>query len=161
MSDATQYLTLGLAQEVFGIDIGHVHEILDMRPISALPHAPDFLLGMIDVRGTGYPVIDLRLKLGFERVESTSSTRIIILHVPVKGRITGIGVVADRVFEVTTVDDDKLEPAPDVGGQWKTSYIAGIGRKASAFVVIFNLERLLAFEAVEPLVNPASDAVAA
>ncbi len=146
MSDITQYLTLGLDQEVFGIDIRHVHEILDMRPISGLPQAPDFLLGMIDVRGTGYPVVDLRLKLGMPRVEPTPSTRIIILHVPIAGRVTGVGFVADRVFEVTGVDDNRLEPAPDVGGRWRASYIAGIGRKREAFVVIVDLARLMEFD---------------
>ena len=97
MSNSIQYLTLGLDQETFGIDIQHVREILDMGPISALPHAPDFLLGMIDVRGSGYPVVDLRLKLGLPRAEQTAATRIIILDVPVHGRRTGVGFVADRV----------------------------------------------------------------
>lgn len=146
MSDITQYLTLGLDREVFGIDIRHVHEILDMRPISGLPQAPDFLLGMIDVRGTGYPVVDLRLKLGLPRIEPTPFTRIIILHVPIAGRVTGVGFVADRVFEVTGVDDNRLEPAPDVGGRWRSSYIAGIGRKQDTFVVVVDLARLMQFD---------------
>ena len=144
--DTAQYLTLGLEREVFGIDIQHVHEILDMRPISKLPQAPDFLLGMIDVRGTGYPVVDLRLKLGLPRVDPTPMTRIIILNLPVEGRRTGVGFVADRVFEVTNIDDNVIEPAPEVGGRWRSTYIAGIVRKGSAFVVIFDLERLMSAE---------------
>jgi purine-binding chemotaxis protein CheW len=144
MSDLTQYLTLGLDQEVFGIDIRHVHEILDMQPIAALPHAPPFLLGMTDVRGTGTPVVDLRVKLGLPRVPVTPATRIIILHVPVKGRTTEVGFVADRVFEVTTLDGDRLDAPPDVGGRWQSSTIAGIGRKGGGFVVVFDLERLMA-----------------
>ena len=89
MADTAQYLTLGLDQELFGIDIRNVREILDMRPISKLPHAPDFLLGMIDVRGAGYPIVDLRTKLGLPRAEPTEATRIIILDVPVNGRTMG------------------------------------------------------------------------
>ncbi len=143
MSNSTQYLTLGLDQETFGIDIRHVREILDMGPISALPHAPDFLLGMIDVRGSGYPVVDLRLKLGLPRAQQTPATRIIILDVPVNGRRTGVGFVADRVFEVTGLDKGELEPAPEVGGRWQSNYIGGIGRKGSTFVVIFDLDHLM------------------
>ncbi len=143
MSNSTQYLTLGLDQEVFGIDIRHVREILDMGPISALPHAPDFLLGMIDVRGSGYPVVDLRLKLGLPRAEQTAATRIIILDVTANGRRTGVGFVADRVFEVTGLDKGELEPAPEVGGRWQSNYIGGIGRKGSTFVVIFDLDHLM------------------
>jgi purine-binding chemotaxis protein CheW len=143
MADTAQYLTLGLDQELFGIDIRNVREILDMRPVSKLPHAPPFLLGMIDVRGTGYPIVDLRTKLGLERIEPTEATRIIILDVPVKGRTLGVGFVADRVFEVTGLDADHIEDAPDVGGRWQSRYIAGIGRKGEAFIVVFDLERLM------------------
>ena len=114
-----------------------------MGPISALPHAPDFLLGMIDVRGSGYPVVDLRLKLGLPRAEQTATTRIIILDVVVNGRRTGVGFVADRVFEVTSLDKRELEPAPAVGGRWHSNYIKGIGRKGAAFVVIFDLDHLM------------------
>jgi purine-binding chemotaxis protein CheW len=143
MADTAQYLTLGIDQELFGIDIRNVREILDMRPIANLPHAPDFMLGMIDVRGTGYPVIDLRTKLGLARTDATEATRIIILDVPLKGRTLGVGFVADRVFEVTGLDADQIEAAPDVGGRWQSHYIAGIGRKGDAFVVVFDLERLM------------------
>jgi len=143
MADTPQYLTLGLDRELFGIDIAHVREILDMRPISKLPHAPDFLLGMIDVRGTGYPIVDLRSKLGLPRIAATEATRIIILEVPVNGTMRGIGFVADRVFEVARLDTQETEAAPDVGGRWQSDYIAGIGRKGDAFVVVFDLERLM------------------
>lgn len=144
MSDSTQYLTLGLGEETFGIDIRHVHEILDMKPISALPQAPDFLLGMIDVRGCGYPVIDLRRRLGMTPVQATPTTRIILLNVPLETRIVAAGFVADRVFEVTGIDGDHLEPPPDVGGSWKSNYVVGIGRKGAAFVVVLDLASLMA-----------------
>lgn len=143
MADHAQYLTLGLDREVFGIDIRNVREILDMRPISRLPHAPPFLVGIIDVRGTSYPIVDLRTKLGLPAVPATPATRIIILDVSIKGRTTGVGFVADCVFEVTGLDDDALAAAPDVGGDWQSTYIAGIGRKEDGFVVVFDLERLM------------------
>ncbi len=143
MADTAQYLTLGIDRELFGIDIRNVREILDMRPISSLPHAPAFLLGMIDVRGTGYPIVDLRTKFGLPRIPATEATRIIILDVPLKGRTLGVGFVADRVFEVTGLDGDQTEAAPDVGGRWQSNYIAGIGRKGEAFIVILDLERLM------------------
>ena len=71
MAATSQYLTLGLAGETFGISIRNVREILDMRPISRLPHAPNFLLGMIDVRGRRYPIVDLRTKRGLPSVAAT------------------------------------------------------------------------------------------
>ena len=144
MAEMAQYLTLGLAGETFGISIRNVREILDMRPISRLPHAPHFLLGIIDVRGNGYPIVDLRLKLDLPSVATTEATRIIILDVPMNDRLVGVGFVADCVFEVTDIDENGIEPVPSVGGRWQSDYIAGIGRKGDKFVIIFDLARLMA-----------------
>ncbi|MEH2511191.1 purine-binding chemotaxis protein CheW [Nitrobacteraceae bacterium AZCC 1564] len=144
MAETAQYLTLGLAGETFGIPIRNVREILDMRPISKLPHAPEFLLGMIDVRGSGYPIVDLRTKLDLPAVPATEATRIIILDVPLEDRLVGVGFVADCVFEVTDIDESRIEPPPSVGGRWKSDYLAGIGRKGDKFVMIFDLARLMA-----------------
>ena len=146
MAETAQYLTLGLDGETFGISIRNVREILDMRPISRLPHAPHFMLGMIDVRGSGYPIVDLRLKLDLPSVPATDATRIIILDVPVGDKVVGVGFVADCVHEVTDIDESSMEEVPSVGGRWKSDYIAGIGRKADKFVIIFDLKRLMAHE---------------
>lgn len=159
MTDATPFLTLGLADELFGIDIRQVREILDVRPIAKLPHAPDFLLGMIDVRGAGYPVVDLRTKLGLPRAEPTPATRIIILDIPVNGRVQGVGFMADRVLEVATLDEASMMAAPEVGGRWRSTYIASIARRGDAFVIIFDLQRLMAGEELAFL--PSDDARAA
>jgi purine-binding chemotaxis protein CheW len=143
MAELAQYLTLGLADETFGISIRNVREILDIRPISRLPHAPDFLVGMIDVRGSGYPIVDLRTKLGLPRVPATEATRIIILDVPMEDRLVGVGFIADCVFEVADIDESRIEPPPSVGGRWKSDYLAGVGRKGDKFVIIFDLRRLM------------------
>src|SRR3569833_501408 len=146
MAATSQYLTLGLAGETFGISIRNVREILDMRPIARLPHAPHFLLGMIDVRGSGYPIVDLRLKLDLPSVPATDATRIIILDVPIGDKVVGVGFVADCVYEVTDVDEASMETVPEVGGRWQSEYIASIGRKGYKFVIIFDLKRLMAHE---------------
>lgn len=143
MAEMTQYLTLGLDGETFGIGIRNVREILDMRPISKLPHAPNFLLGMIDVRGSSYPIVDLRIKLDLPAVPATEATRIIILDVPMENRFVGVGFVADCVFEVTGIDESQIEPPPTVGGRWKSDYLAGIGKKGDSFVIIFDLAKLM------------------
>src|ERR1700754_3612887 len=158
MAATSQYLTLGLAGETFGIAIRNVREILDMRPISRLPHAPDFLLGMIDVRGSGYPIVDLRTKLGLPSVAATEATRIIILDVPMKDRLVGVGFVADCVFEVTDIDEQAIEPIPEVGGKWQSDYAAGIGRKGGKVVVIFDLAKLMANDELPEQKGAAADA---
>jgi purine-binding chemotaxis protein CheW len=159
MAETAQYLTLGLDGETFGIGIKNVREILDMRPISKIPHAPNFLLGMIDVRGSSYPIVDLRTKLDLPSVPATEATRIIILDVPMQGRFVGVGFVADCVFEVTGIDESQIEPAPSVGGRWKSDYLAGIGRRGDGgFVIIFDLAKLMASseEVVDAVAAPAA-----
>ncbi|WP_407158162.1 chemotaxis protein CheW [Bradyrhizobium sp. STM 3557] len=161
MAAISQYLTLGLAGETFGISIRNVREILDMRPISRLPHAPHFLLGMIDVRGTGYPIVDLRLKLDLPSVPSTDATRIIILDVPIEDRVVGVGFVADCVFEVTDIDESTTEPVPSVGGRWRSDYIARIGRKGEKFIIIFDLAKLMSDSEFASAGQPELDAASA
>jgi purine-binding chemotaxis protein CheW len=160
MAETTQYLTLGLDGETFGIGIRNVREILDMRPISKLPHAPNFLLGMIDVRGSSYPIVDLRIKLDLPAVPATEATRIIILDVPMGNRFVGVGFVAYCVFEVTGIDESQIEPPPTVGGRWKSDYLAGIGKKGDGFVIIFDLAKLMTSSQLAEGEAPATSAAA-
>jgi purine-binding chemotaxis protein CheW len=142
MAERAQYVTLGVADELFAAPVEKVQEILDMRPIARLPQAPDSLLGMIDVRGQGIPVVDLRLTLGLSAAPDTENTRIIVLALGHDADLR-LGLRADRVFEVTILDDDALDPPPAVGGAWLGHCIAGIGRRNGRFVTVLDLERLL------------------
>ena len=144
MAERAQYVTLGVADELFAAPVEKVQEILDMRPIARLPQAPETLLGMIDVRGQGIPVVDLRLTLGLPAAPDNENTRIIVLALA--GRDGGdlrLGLRADRVFEVTLLDDDSLDPPPAISGDWSGHCIAGIGRRNGRFVTVLDLERLL------------------
>lgn len=149
MAERAQYVTLGVAEELFAAPVGKVQEILDMRPIARLPQAPETLLGMIDVRGQGIPVVDLRLTLGLPAAPDNENTRIIVLAIAGEdGGELRLGLRADRVFEVTILDEDELDPPPAVSGAWSGRCIAGIGRRNGRFVTVLDLERLLgSFEA--------------
>lgn len=142
--DGRQYVTLGIDGEVFAVAVEQVEEILDLRPISHVPNAPACLLGMIDMRGRTVPVIDLRVKLGLPPAPPTPQTRIVVLDVTAGGRSLGLGLVADRVFEVAELDGGTLEAPPDIGLRWRSDYIRGVGRRGSALVIVLDLERLIA-----------------
>jgi len=142
MADLIQYVTLGISKELLAVPVDLVREILEMRPIARLPQAPSHLLGMIDVRGTGVPVIDLRLKLGFEPTADTENTRIVVLNVVVGGNDTMFGLKTDRVFEVTVLDEETLGRPPEIGTKWRSGFIAGIGRRNGAFVTVLDLGTL-------------------
>lgn len=139
----TQYVTLGLGAEVFAVPVEFVREILDYRQPFAIPEGPAYLLGLTDVRGRGTATIDLRAKLGLPTILPGPSTRILVLDIPLEGRLLSLGLVADRVIEVVSVAADQIEPAPDIGVAWRSDYIAGVVRRDDGFVVLFELAKLL------------------
>jgi purine-binding chemotaxis protein CheW len=146
-SHDAQFVTLGIDREVFAVPVDAVLEILDMRPMFRIPEAPSYLAGLIDVRGRGVPVIDLRLKLGLPAQAANEMTRILVLEFPLRNPEGGeqklvLGLVADRVIEVITLDKREIQPAPAIGLQWRSDYISGVGRRDDNFVIIFELARL-------------------
>jgi purine-binding chemotaxis protein CheW len=138
-----QYVTLGVAGELFAAPVEKVQEILEMQPVARLPQAPPNLLGMTDVRGEGIPVLDLRVTLGLPEAEDTENTRIVVLNVNGATRPMTLGLRTDRVFEVTVLDADEPDPPPSVSGTWKAQTVAGIGRRNGQFVTVLDLDRLL------------------
>ena len=147
MASASQYVTLGVAGDLFAAPVEQVQEILDLLPITRLPHSPASLLGMIDVRGRGIPVFDLRMVLGLPQGEDDDGVRILVLR---SGHDGLVGLRADRVFEVAALDGDALDPAPGAGGRWSLDAVAGIGRRNGAFVVALDVDRLVAMAGAGP-----------
>jgi purine-binding chemotaxis protein CheW len=161
MTEKAQYVTLGVADELFAAPVERVQEILELRPIARLPHAPPGLLGMIDVRSQGVPVVDLRARLGLPAAADTENTRIVVLTVRSGGSELTLGLKADRVFEVTVLDEAELAPAPQIGTGWTAQSIAGIGRRNGAFVTVLDLEGLFATADVTALAPQATGIQAA
>lgn len=146
MSVNSQYVTLGVADDLFAIPVERVQEILEPQPIARMPNAPTDFLGVIDVRGQSVPVIDLRTRLAMPAIADTENTRIVVLDVNI-GNTTGkLGLKADRVFEVTSLDDGAIEPPPRIGTRWRAECVAGVGRRNGAFVTVFDLDRLFALD---------------
>ena len=156
VSQGRQYVTLSLDSELFAVDVSRVREILDLGVIARLPNAPPFLLGMIDLRGECVAVIDLRSKLGLPAVDRTTQTRILVLDVEVAGRGLVLGLLADRVLEVTPLDGGLIGPPPDIGTRWHSDYIEGVGRRGDRLVVVFDLTRLFSADEVALIVPQAA-----
>lgn len=147
MAQDQQYVTFGIDKETFGIPVDLVKEILDPGPISRLPRAPDYLLGLMDVRGASMPIIDLRIKFGLESIGMTPRTRIIILENWGAER-SAVGFVADCVYEVTDLGGLDLQPPPAIGKKWRSDCVTGIGRRGQDFVIVLDLDRLIETEGV-------------
>lgn len=143
---ADKFVTLGVGREVFAVGVDAVREILDLQPMAALPNAPPFLMGIIDVRGEVVPIISLRSKLGLPPDVPGEHTRILVTEISVEGQMLLLGLMADRVFEVTALDENCIDTPPDIGVRWRSDYIRAIGRRAGQFVIIFDLARLFSSE---------------
>ncbi|PPQ36252.1 purine-binding chemotaxis protein CheW [Rhodoblastus acidophilus] len=141
--DELQLVTFALDAECFALPVRVVREILDHERAFRVPNGPRHFLGLCNVRGQGVPVIDLRMRLGLPPVEPTSATRVLVVDVALGERALTLGIVVDRVFEVTAVRKDEIEAAPDIGARWASDYIDGVVRRDQSFVVIVNLARLL------------------
>lgn len=142
MQNMTQYLTYKLGDEVFAFDISKVREVLDFTTITKVPKTPDFMRGVINLRGSVVPVVDLKLKFGMNRTEKTVNTCIIITEVTVDGETTVLGTMADSVQEVMNLEPDHIEPAPTIGTQLNTKFIRGMGKQNDRFVIILDIDKV-------------------
>ena len=149
-----QYVTLGIDKEIFAVEVERVHEILDLCPISRIPNAPPYLTGMIDVRHRTVPVVDLRVKLGLAAAPPTPATRIIVLDVGMAGRSLVMGLVTDRVYEVTTLSEQPMEEAPNIGTRWNSRFIKAVGRRGDAFVIVLDIGHLFSTDETAMVTSP-------
>jgi len=144
--DDGQLFTFMLANEIYGIEISKVREVMDFKKITIVPKTPGFMKGVINLRGGVVPVIDLRLKFGMEETEKTVDTCIIIVDISVDGEQTFIGALADSVKEVITLEPDNIEPAPKIGTRLDTEYIKGMGKLNDEFVIVLDIEKIFTTE---------------
>jgi purine-binding chemotaxis protein CheW len=152
-----QAVTFGLGAEIFAVPVALVREILDYRAPFRIPGGPDYLLGLTELRGQGITTVDLRLRLGLPLAEPTPATRILVLDVPQPEKTLVLGLLVDRVLEVSSFRQDQLEPAPDIGTPWPSDYIAGVVRRAEGFVVLVNIARIFSQDPATHA-NPATNA---
>ena len=141
-----QYLTFKLREEVFAIEISKVREVLEYTTVTKVPRTPDFMSGVINLRGNVVPVIDLNLKLGMPLTEKTIDTCIIIVEIAVSGEIVVLGALADSVQEVIDLEPENIEPAPKIGTSLNIEFLKGMGKKDDQFMMIFDIDKVFSSE---------------
>jgi len=146
ITDARQYLTFLLGDEVFGIDVFHVREILEFTSVTRVPGTPEFARGVINLRGSVVPVLDMRLKFGLTETEKTVNTCIIVVEVSLEEDSVVIGALVDSVQEVFELGADSIEPAPRVGTHMRAEFIKGMGKKNDAFIIILDMAKIFCAE---------------
>ncbi|HAO93001.1 MAG: chemotaxis protein CheW [Deltaproteobacteria bacterium GWC2_56_8] len=146
ITETTQYLTFKLATEVFALDITKVREVLDFTAVTKVPRTPDFMRGVINLRGSVVPVVDMRLKFNMSRTEQTVNTCIIITEINLDGDKVVLGALADSVQEVIDLEPGQIEPAPRIGTRLNTEFIKGMGKRDDQFIIILEIDRIFSTE---------------
>lgn len=161
---SNQYLTLRIADESYAIPVTEIREVLVVPLITRIPRMPSFVRGIINLRGTVVPVIDLKRKFGFGETVITNFTSIIVVEIQLhetEGRVEELhlGIFADSVQKVITIDPGLIEPAPKIGVKMNIDFILGMGHIDDWFTTILNMGRILTTDDIDVVSNITSEPV--
>ncbi len=159
-TDISQVLTFKLAEEVYGVDIMSVREVLDFSSVTKVPHTPDFMVGVINLRGNVVPVVDLKKKFRLGDTERTVNTCIIIVEVVIDDESTVLGALADSVQEVVEFEHETIEDAPRIGTHLNTDFIAGMAKRDNGFVIILDVNAVFSMTEIGACTGAAAETAA-
>lgn len=160
ITETTQYLTFKMADEIFAVDVAKIREILDFTPATKVPGTPDFMRGVINVRGNVVPVVDMRMKFGLSETEKTVDTCIIVMEIAVEEDKTVLGALVDSVQEVFELEAALIVPPPKIGSRWRTEFIKGIGKRNSELIIILDIDRVFSGQELGVLQDAGGDRTA-
>ena len=146
-----KYLTFSLADEEYGIGILKVKEIIGMMPITSVPRTPQFVKGVINLRGKVIPIVDLRAKFGMESIPYTERTCIIVVEIDSNDATVLIGIVVDAVSEVLNIHGDDIEDTPAFGTHLDTQYIMGMAKMEGGVKILLNIDQVLSSKEIQNL----------
>lgn len=145
INDVSQYLTFMLEDDTYALKVAVVREVmeLELNYITKIPRTPDYMRGVINVRGSVVPVIDMRVKFNMAKQETTIDSCIIVIEIPINGKTAVLGMLTDSVQEVIDLEPEQIEAAPEIGNQLKTEFIAGIGKRDDRFIIILEIDKIM------------------
>ena len=142
------YLSFKLDDEFFGVDVRKVIEILEVPGITRIPLAPDYMAGIINLRGKVLPLIDTKVKFGLNPIEFTVDTCIVVIEIEVEGEVLQIGTLVDSVLEVLEVAQSNIQPSPSIEAKYRLDFIKGMIRKDEDFIMLLNLDEVFSIQDV-------------
>jgi purine-binding chemotaxis protein CheW len=154
-NETNQYLTFKLEEETFALDISKVREVLEFTPVTKVPRMPSFMQGVINVRGSVVPVVDMRVKFGMSEGERTVNTCIIIVEVMVDEGRNILGALVDSVQEVIELEPESIERAPSIGMRLNTEFIRGMGKHNDHFVIILDVDKVFSSDEINVMAGGA------
>lgn len=136
------YLSFRLGEEIFALNVERVHKILELQKITEVPKAPDYMKGVINLRGDVLPVVDTRIKFGMPPGENTKNTSILVVEAQISGENVMLGMMVDAVNSVLKIEPEDLLPPPRLGNQYKSGFISNMTRVKDKFFIILNIDAI-------------------
>jgi purine-binding chemotaxis protein CheW len=141
--ESNSYLTFKVGEEEFGAHVSQVLNILEMTRITEVPKTPDYMKGVINLRGTVLPIIDTRLKFGLPEAKYTSNTCIVVMDLDFNGDTVHIGAIVDEVLSVVEIEEGQIEPPPSIGSRYKSDFIHGMAKVEENFIMLLDMQQIL------------------
>ncbi len=161
MKDSTSkinsYLTFKLEDEIFGANVSKVLNILEMTKITKVPKAPNYMKGVINLRGAVLPLIDTRIKFDMGETNYTTNTCILVLDIDMAGESVHVGALVDSVQEVIEIDDASIQPPPSIGSKYKSEFIEGMAKINDEFIMLLNMDLIFSTDELSLLRDSSSD----
>ncbi len=154
---SNQFLTFSLANEEYGVDILRVQEIKGWTPVTIIPNAPDYLKGVLNLRGTIVPIVDLRMRFNLDTVEYTPTTVVIVLSLVTEGRERTFGIVVDAVSDVLNIAATDIRPKPDFGTAVDADFINGLATVGDHMVMLLDIDCLLRPDEIREITSAGSE----
>ncbi|MBN2352866.1 MAG: chemotaxis protein CheW [Spirochaetales bacterium] len=145
------YLTFTLGEEQYAVDVSKAREVLELPAVTKVPRTPEFMRGVINLRGNVVPVCDLRLKFGLGPTGRTIDTRVVVMEIEYAGETAVLGALADSVQEVIELEAGQIEPPPKIGMNINTEFIRGMGKRNDRFIIILDIDRVFSPDEMERL----------
>ncbi len=148
------FLSFKLGDEDFAIEVKKIMEILEVTKITKVPQAPDYLQGVVNLRGGVLPVIDAKIKFGMDPINFTVDTCILVLNININEENVVIGALVDSVSEVFEIDDNKIQPSPTIGARYRADFIQGMIRENDRFMMLLEIDKVFSATEIEAILEP-------
>src|SRR6056297_2060997 len=147
------YLTFKLGEEQYGIHVSQVLNILKMIKVTEVPKSPNYMKGVINLRGSVLPVIDIRIKFGMPKKGYTNSTCIIVMDLDMDGETTYLGTIVDEVLSVHEIEEKQIEPPPSIGHKYKSEFIFGMAKVEENFIMLLDMQKVLSVDELHEVIE--------
>lgn len=154
IQEKSQYLTFTISNETYALNVSNVKEVQEFTSLTKVPRMPDFMRGIINLRGSVVPVIDLKMKFGMGSTEKDIDTSIIVTEVMIDEDLVIMGLLTDSVKEVIELKESEIEPTPYIGTKIDTAFIKGMGKKDDNFLIVLDIDKVLTVNEISMLASP-------